>query len=311
MLELRQLRYFVTLAEELHFGRAAAREHVVQSALSQQIRRLEREVGTALVERNTHHVRLTASGAVFVVEARKILGHIERAVAAAGAATPSTPTIRVAMSDVSYDTMTRVLDAVRESQRGLEVYQVEAGVPQQYRWLVEGRVDIGIGRAALAPASVASALVRLDPMGVLVGNGHRFWGLDSIAVKDLADEPLLLAAPHQAPEFNFFVVELCRTAGFTPRIYSEVAHSMCCAAGLIRQRRCLACAPRSCGRVPGIRWLPLVDPTSCYPWSLLWRSGDQSEPVLSVLRCARELSAELGWTDEPDVSNSTAIIDAD
>src|SRR5579862_663207 len=78
-MELRQLRYFVTLAEELHFGRAAAREHIVQSALSQQVQRLERELGVRLLERSTHHVALTAAGVVFLVEARQILAHVDRA----------------------------------------------------------------------------------------------------------------------------------------------------------------------------------------------------------------------------------------
>ena len=64
--ELRQLRYFVTLAEELHFGRAAAREHIVQSALSQRLQRLERELGTPLLERTTHHVQLTEAGSAFL-----------------------------------------------------------------------------------------------------------------------------------------------------------------------------------------------------------------------------------------------------
>ena len=78
-MELRQLRYFVTLAEELHFGRAAAREHIGQSSLSQQLQRLERELGVVLLERTTHHVRLSAAGAVFLIEARQILAHVDRA----------------------------------------------------------------------------------------------------------------------------------------------------------------------------------------------------------------------------------------
>src|SRR5258705_9916221 len=94
-MELRQLRYFVTLAEELHFGRAAAREHIVQSALSQRLQRLEREIGVTLMDRTTHHVRLTAAGAVFLADARQILAHVERATVAAQRASRSRPSLRV------------------------------------------------------------------------------------------------------------------------------------------------------------------------------------------------------------------------
>ena len=88
-MELRQLRYFVILAEELHFGRAAAREHIVQSALSQQLQRLERELGVLLIERTTHHVQLSPAGAAFLIEARQILAHVDRA-----AWPPSGPLVR-------------------------------------------------------------------------------------------------------------------------------------------------------------------------------------------------------------------------
>ena len=98
-MELRQLRYFVTLAEELHFGRAAEREHIVQSALSQQVQRLERELGVRLLERSTHHVALTASGVVFLVEARQILAHVDRAAQAARSTAGASAPLRVAIID--------------------------------------------------------------------------------------------------------------------------------------------------------------------------------------------------------------------
>ena len=88
-MELRQLQYFVTLAEELHFGRAAAREHIVQSSLSQQLQRLERDLGVTLVDRTTHQVRLSAAGAAFLLEARQILAHVDRAVVVAQRASRS------------------------------------------------------------------------------------------------------------------------------------------------------------------------------------------------------------------------------
>src|SRR3954453_24219888 len=104
-MELRQLRYFLTLAEELHFGRAAAHEHIVQSALSQQLQRLERELRVRLLERTTHHVQLTPAGSVFLIEARQILAHMDRAAVAAQRAAESAPTLRVGVVDASYDSM--------------------------------------------------------------------------------------------------------------------------------------------------------------------------------------------------------------
>ncbi|HEX3306633.1 MAG TPA: LysR family transcriptional regulator, partial [Streptosporangiaceae bacterium] len=157
-MELRQLRYFVTLAEELHFGRAAEREHIVQSALSQQVQRLERELGVRLLERSTHHVSLTAAGAVFLVEARQILAHVDRAAGVARRATGAAAPLRVGIIDASYVSMPQILHQVQARYPGLVIHQVEASVPGQYQQLIDGRLDVGIGRAALAPPQVASLL---------------------------------------------------------------------------------------------------------------------------------------------------------
>jgi DNA-binding transcriptional LysR family regulator len=293
-MELRQLRYFVTLAEELHFGRAAAREHIVQSALSQRLQRLERELGVTLMDRTTHHVRLTAAGAVFLIDARQILAHVERATVAAQRASRSRPSLRVGVVDASYDSMTLILHKVQQAYPDLEIHQVEVGVPEQFQRLVDGRLDIGIGRASLAPPTVASELFRLDPLGVLVADGHAFAALSDVPVATLAAEPMLLSEEDRAPEFNQFVIELCRSVGFIPTLYRGTVDS----ADLVAEQRCVMCAPASCMPAPsGIVWRPLVAPVSRYPWSVLWRAGDSSEHV-SVLRdTARTLSAQLGWLE--------------
>ena len=215
-MELRQLRYFVTLAEELHFGRAAEREHIVQSALSQQVQRLERELGVRLLERSTHHVALTASGVVFLVEARQILAHVDRAAQAARSAAGASAPLRVAIIDSSYDSMPLILHEVQARYPGLVINQVEASVPEQYQQLLDGRLDVGVGRATLAPPQIASLLFRRDPLGVLVPTGHPFADLDGVTVADLAKEPLLLAEEAMAPEFNQFTVEMCRAAASPP-----------------------------------------------------------------------------------------------
>ncbi|GAA2637494.1 LysR substrate-binding domain-containing protein [Actinomadura fulvescens] len=301
-MEIRQLRYFVSLSEELHFGRAAAREHIVQSALSQQIQRLERELEVRLVERSTHHVALTAAGTLFLVEARKILAQVERATVVARSTTGAAPTLRVGIIDASYDSMSQILHDVQARYPDLAIHQVEVGVPEQYQQLADGRLDVGIGRAANAPSQVTSFLFRRDPLGVLVPTGHRFAAMTAVPVAELAREPLLLAEEAQAPEFNQFTVEVCRTAGFTPTVHSGTVESIRAAADLVAQGRCLYCVPSSCiAALPGTIWRPLTEPASCYPWSILWRAEDRSDHVRAIVDCARAMSERLGWLTTSDV----------
>jgi len=185
-MELRQLRYFVTPVEELHFGRAAAREHIVQSPLSQQLQRLGRELGVLLLDRTTHHVELTPVGSALLVEARQILEHVNRALAAAQRAGSSTPVLRVGVVDPSYDSMPQILRQKQEKYPELEIRQVEAGAPEQFRQLASGRLNVGIGRVSLVPPEVISELFRLDPLGMLVPEGHRLAASQEVPVAKLA-----------------------------------------------------------------------------------------------------------------------------
>jgi DNA-binding transcriptional LysR family regulator len=301
-MELRQLRYFVTLAEELHFGRAAEREHIVQSALSQQLQRLERELRVCLLERSTHHVGLTAAGVVFLVEARQILAHVDRAAGIArGAAGAAATAMRVGIVDSSYDSMPQILHEAQARYPDLVIHQVEVSVPEQYQQLVDGRLDVGVGRSVLAPPQVASQLFRLDVLGVLIPAGHRFAAEDVVPVAALAEEPLLLAEDRHAPEFNQFVVEMCRSAGFTPTVYRGSVESIRAAADLVAPGRCLHCVPSSCiTAFPGTIWRPLTEPESRYPWSILWRAADVSEQVRAIVSCARVMSRRLGWLPAAD-----------
>jgi DNA-binding transcriptional LysR family regulator len=306
-MELRQLRYFVTLAEELHFGRAAAREHIVQSALSQQLQRLERELDVVLLDRTTHHVELTPAGSAFLIEARQILAHVDRAAGAAQHAARSAPALRVGVVDASYDSMPQILRQVQQRFPELEIHQVEAGVPEQFRLLGDGRLDVGIGRASLAPPEVASELFRLDPLGVLISEDHRLAASPEVPVARLAAEPLLLAEEQRAPEFNQFVIELCRSVGFVPTLYRGTVESIRAAVDLVAQGRCALCVPASCvAAVPGgIVWRPLVAPVSRYPWSVLWRAGDPSEHVSSLVRAARTLAVRLAATRAGGLTRSS------
>jgi DNA-binding transcriptional LysR family regulator len=260
------------------------------------VQRLERELGVRLLERSTHHVALTAAGVVFLVEARQILAHVDRAAQAALSAVAASAPLRVGIIDSSYDSMPQILYEVQARYPGLVIHQVEASVPEQYQLLIDGRLDVGVGRAALAPPQIASLLFRQDPLGVLVPDGHPFAELEGVSVAVLAEEPLLLAEDARAPEFNQFTVEMCRAAGFTPTVYEGTVESIRAAADLVAQGRCLYCVPSSCiAALPGTIWRPLTEPASCYPWSVLWRAADDSGHVRAVVSCAQAMSKRLGW----------------
>ncbi|WP_067502607.1 LysR family transcriptional regulator [Actinoplanes sp. TFC3] len=294
-IELRQLGYFVTLAEELHFGRAAAREHIAPSALTAHVQRLERAVGVHLVERTSRHVALTAAGARFLVEARQILEHVERAAALAQGAAP---TLRLGLLDEGYDAIRPVLRAVQGRHPEVEIHQVQAGVPEQCRLLAGGRLDIGIGRLPGGAPGITAEVFRMDPLGVVLPAIHRYAHLPRIPITALRTETLLLADEDLAPEFNAFVAEVCRSAGFFPEVFPGSVQNLRAAVDLVAQGRCLLCIPASTALwPPDVVWRPLEGRLPRYPWSILWRTADPSPQALDVVAIARRLAAAEGWRE--------------
>lgn len=295
-IELRQLRYFVTLAEELHFGRAAAREHIAPSVLSSQLQRLERALGVLLVDRSTRHIALTPAGARFLIEVRQILEHVGRAATVAQGLASAAPALRVGLLDEGYDAARPVLQALQARHPELEIHQITAGVPEQCRLLVDGRLDVGIGRVSGAPPAVASELFRMDPLGVLVRPGHPFAASAGVPVTALRGETLLLADEERAPEFTSFVAEVCRVAGFFPSLFSGSVQNLRAAVDLVVQGRCVLCLPASSAPRGGdVVWRPLVPQVPRYPWSILWRAQDPSRYALSLVSTARRMAFEQGW----------------
>jgi len=167
---------------------------------------------------------------VFLVEARQILAQVDRAAGVARSAVGAAATLRVGIIDSSYDSMPQILHEVQARYPGLVIHQVEASVPEQYQQLIDGRLDVGVGRAALAPAQIASLLFRQDPLGVLVPTGHPFAELEGVSVAALAREPLLLAEEVRAPEFNQFTVEMCRAFTWFSTSETSTGHTSTSAA---------------------------------------------------------------------------------
>ncbi|MCE3552398.1 LysR substrate-binding domain-containing protein [Pseudonocardia sp. RS11V-5] len=291
-MEIRQLRYAVTLADQLHFGRAAEREHIVQSALSQQIRRLEREIGARLFDRNTHQVSLTLAGRVFIAEAQRILRHLDRAAAMARHAVAEHPVLRLGFTEASYEHIPAVVETVVAEHPGLHVHQRMMSLPQQFEALDRGYLDIGVGLARFAPAEISTARLALDPAGVFVGTKHPWASLRSIPVRELRSVILLRGDGDQAPEYNDFVVELCGREGFSPNTRPGSVDGVRAAIDLVQREDVAFCAPRAVWpHAPHVRWVALADPVVHYKQSVLWRAGNPSPLVHSFVRHSRELAS--------------------
>jgi DNA-binding transcriptional LysR family regulator len=249
-----------------------------------------------LLARTTHSVQLTLTGSAFLVEARAVLAQVDRAMMTAQLGTCAAPGLRVGIIDAGHESMPRILSELEARYPALEVHEIETGVPEQLKLLMDGRLDVAIGRASPAPPELASELVRLDTLGVVVPELHPLAVLPAVPVAALAEEPLLMAEKHRVPDFYDFVNEVCRSVGFVPTLYPGTVDSIRAAINRVLRSRCVLCAPASCVRpVPGVVWRPLVEPVSRYPWSVLWRAADQSEPVRALVACARSVSRELGW----------------
>jgi DNA-binding transcriptional LysR family regulator len=165
-MQLRHLRYFVAVAEELHFGRAAARVHGAQPALSRQIRSLEEEMGLRLFERDRRRVALTAAGVAFLDEARFLLGHVERAVAAARRAERGElGLLRIGYVPAVVGTgLPEIVRAFRQRFPGVDVRLQEMNPALQVEGLLGKRVDVGFVRGPIDEPALAAQTVLEEPL---------------------------------------------------------------------------------------------------------------------------------------------------
>lgn len=251
-MELRHLRYFVAVAEELHFGRAADRLHIAQPPLSRQIRDLEREIGAPLFERVPRGVELTAAGRAFLPEARLTLAQAERAGRAAQrAARGETGRLRVGLVEAA--TYSGILPDVLGFFRlhlpnvGLSLFEMNS--LQQGEAFRDDRIDVGILHNPPADADrwLHVEQVHSDPMVVALSRAHRLARRTRVSLADLAGEPFILFPREVVPVLYDELISRCRAAGFSPRVVQE-AIGWQTATGLVAADVGVAFVPQSYAR---------------------------------------------------------------
>ncbi|MGW3988326.1 LysR family transcriptional regulator [Streptomyces sp. NPDC004830] len=300
-LDPRLLRAFATVAEELHFTRAAVRLHVAQQALSRDVRRLERELGAELFVRTTRQVALTPDGERLLPHARRVLQAQDELLAAFGQARP----LLVDLNSPGPTTARRVLHLARELAPGQELMaRYESGLTGAAGELLAGRLDASFGRfAGLDPAlrtGLAHQPVRYEPMAIVLPEDHRLAALEQVPVAELAGETVYAGAGNdRTPEWTGLARLLFERYGI------ELAPPAPLAVGeeefqrMMARTRTPVLAVVDFPALPSTVSRPLVDPVPLSPLSLVWRRG-LTHPALDALRrAAARLAAEQDWLRRP------------
>jgi DNA-binding transcriptional LysR family regulator len=296
--ELRHLRYFVAVAEELNFSVAARRLYVTQQALSRLIQQLERELGVKLFERTTRSVRLTASGEAMLGWARRAIVAAEEAVDAARRVElgDEVRPLRLDLSAGSLRTAAKILRRLRRDHPGLPIELVEDGVPRGVDALLDGRLDALLGLATHCPAELDAELIRREPVLVGMGGHHELARLDAVPVAQLAGVDLLLPSDTAAIEWNEFVAHFCAQAGVRPRRWPAATHGSVAAADVLRSTACVTPTVAWADPPADLLFRPLVEPTPLYAWSVMTAPTAEDRPELrGFKRSIHALSVEAGW----------------
>jgi len=284
-MELRHLRYFVTVAEELHFGRAAKKLHISQPPLSMQIRALEDELGATLFNRTQRSVALTQAGNALLGEARHILARVDQAVLMTKRASRG-EIGELAIGFISVADYNVLPVVLREFRRAFPLVNLtlrESTTDAQIRDLLAGRIDVGFVLPPIDEPSLESLPILREPLIVALPEKHPLARkAGKLALEKLKDAPFILFPRPYAPGLYDDVVSCCKAAGFSPRVEQE-AIQMQTIVSLVSAELGVALIPASLTnlRRTGVTYKALKGRSPLTEVHLAWRRGDDL-PALRV-----------------------------
>jgi len=295
-MELRHLRYFVTVAEELHFGRAATRLAIVQPSLSQQIRQLEDELGFPLLYRTKRYVELTDAGKVFLAEARQVLAQVREAKRTAQRAYRGEVGRLVVgyISSSTYDLLPLMLRVYRERFPAVEVALRELTTQEQLRALEEEYIQVGLLRLPISAPLVHVEVVRREPIVCVLPEEHPLAMRERIAVSLLAQEPFVLQASQRGAGYSAQLLQLCLSSGFSPNVIQEVTE-MHTIVSLVAAGMGVSLVPLSARNIrsQGVVYRELEGTATLTEMAVAWRHDTHSALVQNFLSVARETAIHL------------------
>jgi len=227
MFELSQLRQFVAVAEELHFGRAAARLNMTQPPLSRQIQLLEHALRVRLLDRTTRSVRLTSAGRAFLPEARRLLQHADGAgIAARRAARGDAGSVAIGfISAATYGFLPRIVSLARAELPDVDLNLKEMQSVEQIEELTSGRIDLGMVRLPPDRRGIEAARVVREPFVLALPRDHKLASRRRLSPRALHGERFIMYAPAEGPGFYELLLGLFRSAAITPDYVQHIGRT--------------------------------------------------------------------------------------
>lgn len=296
MVDLRQLRYFQAVAEELHFGRAAARLAIAQPALSRQVQQLEEELGTPLLRRTQRRVELLPAGQLLLERSRAIQQELARTlsdVRRTGAGELGRLSLGFIHSS-TYGLLPSIIGRFRQLYPGIELELHELPITAQHTALLRGTIDLGLLRVQPAPAGIEVLPVMEDPLVLALPAHHPLAGRTRVRLKALAEDPFVMFSKGDSALFHSRIQQLCEQAGFAPRV-AQVATQIHTVVGLVGAGLGVAVVPSTARNLHprNVRFVALADPGEPLHVALAWRAGQETPVIRSFRRVTQDVIAAL------------------
>src|SRR5512147_259515 len=291
-MELRHLKYFVAVAEELHFGRAAERLNIAQPPLSQQIMNLEEELGVKLFDRKKRGIQMTDAGEYFFKEAQQVLAHVEQAVVTTRRVYRGESGRLVVgfVGSVVYTFLPAGLRSFRVQFPDVELVLHELNTAEQIKALHAKRIDVGFLYMGSPDRALASKLLVQAPLMAVLPKKHPLAGRASIHFKELAQEPFIANTRSTEPIVRDAFISLCHSAGFSPKITQE-AGQVQTVLGLVATGLGVCLLPDFIRNIrrPGVQYVPLSGAPTV-KLAVVWRADNTSGLVKSFVKVIESLS---------------------
>lgn len=273
-IELRHLRYFIAVAEELHFGHAAARLNISQPPLSQQIQLLEQQVGARLLARTNRSVALTPAGKQFLADSRQILSLVDEAAArAARLHQGETGELRIGFTSSApfIKAVSDTLSSFRQRYPDVHIQTREINTREQIAPLNEGSLDLGLMRNTPLPETLAWEVILREPLLAMIHRDHPLAARKAVSLEELAQEPFVFFDPHVGTGLYDEILGLMRRYQLAPTITQEVGEAMTII-GLVAAGLGVSILPASFHRVQlnEMRWVPIIEADAVSEMWLVW-----------------------------------------